>query len=56
VTASAQGVARDVLLEELRGMLGEALGDARERERALFTQLAAQPDTTDVEDANHDRP
>jgi FkbM family methyltransferase len=35
---------RDVLLGELRGLLGEALGDARERERALTAELVAQPD------------
>ena len=44
MTTNAQGVARDALLEELRGMLGEALGDARERERALLADLAARPD------------
>jgi len=44
LTASAQGVGRDALLEELRGMLGEALDDARERERALLAELAAQSD------------
>jgi len=47
---------RDALVEELRGMLGEAFGDPRERERALLADLVAQPDTTDIEDANHDRP